>query len=239
MLETHLTRKRNNKKTMSDLRFDFTKIKPITNFKDSAAFQFMKCTQKQERTDEDLAIMSLSLHKSDITGHFIFIEDAYTFSHTQEMGVGSKNVKYDGIYDIWLKDCVNVSSVSIVFECAGPEISIESIKSGQETIQIPLAFQADSVKHVTHYYSDLNGVRRNVSFIPTLALYATQHMRIKLNEGASATVCLSTVYAPKLYRQSLVNAYNIFYVDGKPFVTMHGKVVPYSNDVFSCSCVIS
>lgn len=129
----------------------------------------------------------------------------------------------DGIYDIWLRDTHNLKSVSIIIDGVGTvynhTLTNDEFEKG--SFQIPLAFQTNG-ERVQKYIFDSYQEPFRVSWIPTVPLHQ-KDIRIVLNDGASATLYLSTVYFPRLTRQFLMIKDTEFYINGKPIIHTYNK----------------
>lgn len=234
-----------------DLRGIDMLITDITNFKDSAIYKHVKLVNNdtQTLTDEQFAVYLLGdLEKKDSQPSKITIENAHVLDTLVasaddtriEIPTGcNKNICYDGIYDIWLHDCENVTSISVVFPKYNVEIPITEFKLQTNcSIQIPLAFLPDGNK-VRHMFTKIEGHSTIcVSYIPTIAIqYDT--MVIKLNPDARCKVHISTLYYQKPYRTRLVLHESKFYVNGVPLTVRCGIVHKCPKHALKRGCTIS
>lgn len=124
----------------------------------------------------------------------------------------------DGIYDIWLRDVYNLESISVLIDGVGVvynhTLTDEELSKG--TVQIPLAFQTNG-ERVQKYLFDTYQEPFRISWIPTVPLRQSD-IHIVLNDGASGTLHLSTVYFPRYNRDYLMFKDKEFYINGKPII---------------------
>jgi len=214
------------------------KIHNITDFRDTGVYKHAKLIQPQ-LTDVQLVAHLL---KKSYDNVFFTIRDSHVFETDIDtrIDIPGSRVAYDGIYDIWLTDCNNVASISVMF--SNIEIPITEFKiNEQNAIQIPLAFWPDSPNSgVKHLFSNSEsccfGSKNRVSYIPNVAIQF-DNMWIKLNAGATCKVHISTVYFGYDYRRVLAQSQNIFYVNGVPLVARAGMVSKHTEQ--SNGCIIS
>lgn len=227
------------------------KFHEIKDFKTTGRYKHLRLIHANDdsfktTTDEQLAIMFLSNcperylnYPSDNYFNYTTIRDAYTFKdvvetenetyviiphHVSKPGC----VLYNGIYDIWLKGCENVTAVSLMFD--GYEIRIDKYvyNPNAKTVQIPLAFSGG--EPVTHFFFDVQ--KSKMSFIPTVGMQSLKEIRVKLNAGAKCQECtISTVYLGEGLRFQAVYLKNMFYVDGV-------KVNMYFNTQNQSRCIM-
>jgi hypothetical protein len=225
---------------------DYSTIKKFNEFRNSLIYRHVKLVAPKGLSDEELVVFALSQHETcaqSLSKQKNFIEYCYFLNDSHvHMLEADKPVSYlpiqgklfDGIYDIWLKECNNVGKISLVFNDL--EIPIDNFKPNADTIQIPLTFMTDSQSHISHFFNyEYSWCSKKMSYIPTVALPYTK-FGIKLNPGASAKMYISTIYLPKQYRKILVHSQNVFFVNGKPLITRCGEVHPYTEE--KCSCTI-
>lgn len=120
----------------------------------------------------------------------------------------------DGIYDIWLRNMDNVKTITMSISGVGIVYYKEELEKSVTEFQIPLAFDTTG-QRVDSYFFDKSKQPFHISWIPTPPFRYTD-MTIQLNEGASAEVCLSTVFFPKHQRRELSYSNTMFYINGKP-----------------------
>jgi hypothetical protein len=213
----------------------------IVDFRDSPFYKHAKLVDPKTRdmTDEKLVDVVLNhLERKEPTKVYKFmLKDAHTMSPDDHgriaIPVGKKEM-YDGIYDIWLRECENVTSITIVFAYNKIEVPVQEFKfRDDKSIQIPLAFMSDG-DEVKHMFLE---PKRRMSFIPSIALDFDK-MFIQLNEGARCKVCISTLYCQRYIRMKLSCGINTFYVNGTPLVAT-GGMVHLNDNIDQCGCVIS
>lgn len=209
------------------------KVQNIIDFRESSIYKHLKLVHQKDVTDEQLIQKVLKGSDKNI---LCTLRDSHVFTELVTSDTSTcihvPFGPYHGIYDIWLRDCNNVATISVVFD--NVEIPITEYKRYDNSIQIPLAFIPDSVQGAgvanlfIHRESCICSINR-ISYIPVIALqYDTMHIR--LNAGASCKVHISTVYHEKDYSRMLVCSRNIFYVNGVPLVTMRGTVTKYNDN---------
>lgn len=127
----------------------------------------------------------------------------------------------DGIYDIWLRDVSNLKSVSIRVDGVGLvyQHTLTDNEAQYDCFQVPLAFQTNG-ERVQKYMFDASQEPFRISWIPTVPL-RLHDIRIVLNEEASATLYLSTVYFPRLNRDYLMLHDSEFYINGTPIYSSY------------------
>lgn len=197
------------------------KIHNVVDFKQSPLYNHLQLVHKNFNDEQILEIVL-----SQDENKFVCIENSFTVSGATKIDIPLSRYcpDYQGIYDITLKNCANVSSVVVSFKNVDVEIPC---KEGAEEIQIPLAFTGK----VERMFFEPN----RTSFIPTVGLHFDV-MSIKLNEGASCDVCLSTVHFGKTLKTHIVCSNIVFYINGEQFVTKCGEVWPYKADDYCSSC---
>jgi hypothetical protein len=213
------------------------------DFRETALYKHMVLVNRHYKDMQpiDAALKIISKMEKDdcVHSYFACIKDAQTFSDCIttdtdvliEVPLGTKST-YDGIYDIWLRDCTNVASISVMFDANKMEIPIEFKLLDDRTIQIPLAFLSDGGKVKEGFYKN-----NNMSFIPSIAIQFDR-LFIKLNAGAQCNVCISTIYCQTHRRRVLAQRTNTFYVNGVPLQTMSGQVF-LASDARKIGCTIS
>jgi hypothetical protein len=200
----------------------------VVDFRDSGIYKHVKlCEPRNSMPDEDLIRYVHHKYFDKHQSVFTILKNAHVFSSSNasvEIPLGN-NAMYDGIYDIWLRNCVAVKSITLCFDKV--EIPIPEFKLDENiSIQIPLAFLSDGSAVNNIFANNVRSVfpELNLSFIPSIAL-GSDKLTIKLNDPASCDVCISTVYYQNHnLRSMLVHAENTFYVNGEPFVTRNGFV---------------
>lgn len=165
--------------------------------------------------------------ENDVTLHIKGSSFELNHSTVPRMGV------FDGIYDIWLRNCKNVTHISIEIEGINEPVYTRSFCKADcdvcpENIQIPLAFEPDG-ERVQYMLYDEKFFKRYVSCIPANGLIRNT-MTINLNEGAEATLELSTVYMPTVYRRDMANTQVYFYINGKEYMYYFPKFMKVISD---------
>lgn len=211
----------------------------IEDFCNSGIYKHVKAIEPQNNMPNEQLIRYV--HRTfyePFQNVFTTLKDAHVFkinNGSVDIPVG-KTAEYDGIYDIWLRDCVGVTQLSVCFN--GVEIPIQPFELDRDiAIQIPLAFKpikasihdsrSSEVKHI--FANSTNAIlpmyqQNEVSFIPCLAL-ANDKLTIKVNESAMCDVHISTVYYnDNRFRQKLMGRKTMFFVNGKPFFAYKGVV---------------
>jgi hypothetical protein len=221
------------------------KIHNIIDFRDTGIYKHKKLVAPSDLTDEQLIVRTCkdtynnlfyTLRDSHVLSDMILTEDSVRIN----VPLGSSKNMYDGIYDIWLKDCSNVKSISIVFD--NVEIPITEFKVQGHSVQIPLAFVQEStnegVKHLFTHNEYSFGSKTRLSYIPAVAI-AYDNMYITINSGASCKVHISTVYLENDYRRRIAQSSNTFYVNGIPLVARCGTVCKVPDEsVSNKGCVL-
>jgi hypothetical protein len=228
----------------------------ITDFRDTPLYKHI-CAMPtmQEKSDEQKVVMAYVLTESPCdnmydTSKTITMRDSHTFSAVQtekdsritipvKAGGDTTHLYYSGIYDIILKDCSDVTRLSLVFEYEGGatyEICISTsslIPLTDGTFRLPLAFHTKTPHEQHLLYMDDNDLRFKTSFIPTGAVaYNMRSMYIKMNAGAQATASISTVYLKASSVRVLIHGIVKFYIDGEAVLAYNGKIKPYSDDIY-------
>lgn len=95
----------------------------------------------------------------------------------------------------------------------------------ENNVQIPLAFHTNGspVQHALYEYSPFGTLQR-ISFVPVFGLYKNA-IKITLNDGAHATLALSTVFLPEDMRRRLLLHDVHFYINGDAFVHMYYTII--------------
>lgn len=220
-----------------------TNIHEIKDFREAVAYRHAKLiTQNVENTsDESITVFSLyKEYASTRTSRFATLKDIHVFSGQDSIDITTgRTAMYDGIYDIWLRNCNNVKTVSMCFNNNNIEIPIPNFaEQKDESIQIPLTFALNG-KPVNHVFFDSEPgwfPKRNLSFIPTVAL-PFDKLSIKLNTGASCDVHISTIYFQTLFRREIVQSTCKFYVNGVPLLARSGIVQQCTKENENC-CII-
>lgn len=224
-------------------------MQSITDFRETGAYKHARLVDPGDLTDEQLVRRILAKSNNNLlcTLQDARILDVFESETDPRIHVplGADNSLYDGIYDIWLRDCNNVATISVVFTHNNIEIPITEYKRHGNSIQIPLAFMPelarDGVKHIFNKTESCLFLRKRLSYIPSVTIQFDK-MYIKLNPGASCKVHLSTVYHEQPYRREMVCSSNIFYVNGVPLITKSGTVERYiekENNTSTSGCIIS
>lgn len=219
-------------------------IQDIRNFCETGIYKHVKATEPRNTMPMEQLVRYA--HDKYYANKNIFstIKDSHKFSSSNgcvEIPLG-QNAKYDGIYDIWLLNCVGVVTITLCFG-EDIEIPIPEFKLKDDiSIQIPLAFCTEG-KEVTQMFADIQGNLRSQnhnSFIPSVA-FVDQKLTIKLNDMATCDAVISTVYFSDIdVRRRLANYTNKFYINGEPFVTTWGGKVQLAPEKSSggTGCVI-
>jgi hypothetical protein len=217
-------------------------VHEIKDFRGSTMFRQAKLETQNVKGINDEAVTCFALHDAfDVTEHAYFatLKDIHAFSGTEtiQVPVGLGNLsKYDGIYDIWLRNCQNVQTISVCFD--NVEIPITRFeKTKDESVQIPLTFSTDGnpVGHV-YLHRETGWYNRRLSFIPSIAIQFDR-MFIKLNPGASCDVVISTIYFQRYFRREIVHSSNTFFVNGVKLLAQNGTVQEYDASKKK-SCII-
>ena len=197
------------------------------------------------KSDEEKALMALRLMNLEWTFNatFICLRDAHTYTPcentecTQIVLISREKPEelYKGIYDIILKECKDITSLSLVFESNDgitTECPLPVPNSNQETYRVPLAFATGSQEYEDHVlYAIDDSFRQKVSFIPTCALNI-RSMYIKMNQGAHATASISTVYLSRWSINNMRTGITKFWIDGVPYMAMDGNIQSFSNNAY-------
>lgn len=218
-------------------------IGDIRDFRESPIYQHFKNTY-QNLSDEELALTALKCHGQEYPNLSLAIKDAHeltNFVTTEEdmrieIPVGSDAARYHGIYDIWLRDCENITSISMAFK--NVEIPIPEFKRHDDgSVQIPLAFMSDGDVVRRRFFENIGFGKIRMSFIPSVAI-EFDTLVIKLNTGARCSrVSISTVYFERELMRMIYRSYSVFYVNGVPLATRSGTVVRQS-DSNDSGCII-
>ena len=205
-------------------------IGDIRDFRESPIYNHFKHTY-QNLSDEELALTVLKCHGHEYPSLYLAIKDAHeltNFVTTEEdvrieIPVGSEAAQYHGIYDIWLRDCENITSIFMAFK--NVEIPIPEFKRHDDgSVQIPLAFMSDGDVVSRMFFEDAGFGKTRMSFIPSVAI-EFDTLVIKLNIGARCSrVLLSTTYFEREFMRIIYRGYNVFYVNGMPLATRSGTV---------------
>lgn len=115
----------------------------------------------------------------------------------------------DGIYDIWLRNCKNVSYINIEVEGIGSVYTrtFDTPLNGDMQIR---PYLCDKVM----YNRDQSGL--HVSFIPA-AVYIHNKVTVSINADAKCTLTLSTVYLTMEQRKELFDKTVTFGIDTKAY----------------------
>lgn len=208
----------------------------IVNLRDTQLYKNLEFMQSfTTKTDEEAAryILHNIFQQDGFDNSALTVKDAHHFSYTSscvslKIPLGGDNALYDGIYDIWLCHCKDIHSISLVFK--NIEIPITNFKIYKNNrIQIPLVTTCDDCPskpveklEVTQVQSFFTNVK-HVSFIPSIAIQFDE-MYIKLNEGASCEVVISTLYLQHFSRREIFCSKNVFKICGASFYTLSGMV---------------
>lgn len=227
----------------------------VTDFRDTPLYKHISAMPNmKERTDEQKVVMAYVLTESceymHNTSQLMTIRDSHDFfteeynNKTRIMipvkaGGNITHLYYSGIYDIILRDCSDVTRLSLVFEYESGstyEICIPTsslIQLAENSFRIPLAFDTKTPHEEHLLYMIDNSLRLKTSFIPTGAVaYNMRAMYIKMNKGARATASISTVYFPNNSVRAMVCGIVKFWIDGEPVLAANGRFHPYSDDMY-------
>lgn len=194
----------------------------IIDFRKTGTYLHDKIT-KQEKVGD---LRTHAILTSIATNKFVYLEkDVTLLLDKPETCIDHSSIpcfgQIDGIYDMWLRDCKNVTHISIELEGINEPVYTKTFDTYPDAIQIPLAFQPMG-EHVKHMFYEEKLMRRYTSFFPVNGLIHNK-MIVKLNEGAEATLELSTVYMPTIQRREMAIAEIHFFVDGKEYIYYRPK----------------
>jgi hypothetical protein len=208
-------------------------VQNIRDFRTSPLFQKeLLANPHRYISDEDLALSILQdlEKKESLKSYWTALKDAHILSNSEitdegvcfKVQIGLRAV-YDGIYDIWLGDCANVTSISVAFNDV--VVPIEEFKIRDDNrIQIPLSYLSSNGAEVNQMFNEKVGwLQQRLSFIPSIAIQFDT-LVIKLNPGARCNVRLSTLYFQTFDRRVLVQSRSTFYVNGMPLQAISGEV---------------
>ena len=188
--------------TVRDMYMNF---KPTTD-KDIPEMMFCQLSKKKPVFFMQDEIKKTITGKGDST--CAFYENEFTGVH-------------DGIYDIWLRDCKNVTKFWIEIEGVGPLYSIFEGPPDGDDIHIPLYITTEG--HPEHQDKPIDSIMMEkhndnmyVSFIPTI-VFIYNKVKFYLNDGAEATLCASTLYLDMEPRRDLIKKNVFFQINGSPF----------------------
>lgn len=145
-------------------------------------------------------------------------------SHYVEKSADIKSLSHrlqlcDGIYDIWVKDMTNCTDIYVDVDGIGQVFHATINMEETNQFQIPLAFHTDG-EPVTNFMLDTTNKPCRTSFIPVYA-FNKNNIHIRFNDGGAGTVTLSTVYFPRMLRESLLFKTHEFYIGGMPILYSH------------------
>lgn len=218
------------------------KIHDITDFRETGIYKHVKATEPQNNMPPEQLVRYIYNKYYTKESLFLTIKDSHIFPSNSDgeihIPLGGA-ARYDGIYDIWLRNCVGITSITLCF--GDLEVPIPEFKLNNDIcIQIPLAFMTEGkeVSNVFAYATSELGLKNTCSFIPSVAIQVDK-MIIKLNNtGPSCDAHISTIYYNSLsWRRRLVHSQNTFYIAGEPFVTINGQVQKPDNAKQS-GCII-
>lgn len=187
----------------------------IKDFRTTRSYQIVIKKHPHITSTEDLVVKTLhEQHKSS----YITLNATHTIDKivATSIEIPISSTLYDGIYDIWLIDCINVTDITVCFD--NVEIHIPEFKQSEGKVQIPLTFDETTV-----FYECKGFNAMHVSFIPTIAM-SYDRLRIKLNSSAVCKVQISTIYFTQDVRKHMIHSSNMFYVNGVPLITRCGAV---------------
>lgn len=192
----------------------------ITDFRKNPRYLHKKLCEKENN------IHNLLLTCLGEGSHYYFLEDDVIINvkgstYIDNNTVGTLRV-FDGIYDIWLRNCKNVRFITIELDGIGIVYN-KTFDDGQSNdIQIPLAFESTGKPVEYMFYEEKGLLNTYVSFIPANGLIFNK-MRIVLNEDAEVTVNLSTVYMHINCRRQMVHCPVHFYINGNIYLYYYPK----------------
>jgi hypothetical protein len=208
-------------------------VHDIEDFRETGIYQYVKATEPQNTMPMEQLVRYTHHKYYTKKSCFSTIKNAHKFSSSNacvEIPLGT-NAKYDGIYDIWLRNCCGVISITLCF--GDVEVPIPEFKLDNDTsIQIPLALctNGKEVSHIFAHETSSIFPQNHISFIPSIA-FLDQKLTIKLNKEGSCDAHISTVYYNNIaFRRILANSTNTFYINGEPYVTTWGGHVRRASD---------
>lgn len=214
----------------------------IRDFRETGIYQHVKAVEPDNNMPiEKFALYVLYKYIKSNDNTYFTVRDAHVLPCNDgciDIPLGT-NAKYDGIYDIWLRNCCGVTSISVCFGTL--EIPIPEFKLRNDlSIQIPLAFLTEG-NEVDHIFSNSTShimTRFYTSFIPSIAL-VNNKLTIKVNKEATCDAHISTVYfRNNSYRTCLAHCQDTFYIDGKQYVAYGGNVSIATEKTSNQGCVI-
>ena len=123
-------------------------MQKIVDFRDSGHYKHIRLTEPNTLSDEQLLLATMHRYRSN--QHISFLRDSHVFTSTPtadeettiEIPTASASSLYDGVYDIWLRDCHEVKKVKVKFNDVEVELDVKDLKTlNNGDIQIPLAFK--------------------------------------------------------------------------------------------------
>lgn len=212
----------------------FKFIYPIKDFITTAEYRHLKLLHPNYNDDE-LAVLAMYEKEKNIESaeDMVFaicmkdfikkeITSKFQITNLVKEQFNSINYTHDGVYDIWLRNMKNVTSIKLISHSYGILYEI-SCDSTQTEWQIPLAFSTGSP--VTNWWH-----RPVATFIPTKVFerFHNDDICIEINEGGSAEANLSTIrFTMDLLKWQLTTCdwFGLrFYVNGKEiYISDEGK----------------
>lgn len=162
-----------------------------------------------------------------------FVESDHTERIVHEKRLDTAT-PYHGIYDMWLTNMSNVSTVTvkIVRKCSTLVVYKTQIHPSETAVQIPISMPEGTERVQTGFHHPMRDGNMHVSYIPTASFDNTSTMLVELKSSdprlqPSADLVLSTVYLSKRNERALTSHDVIFYIDLKPYFVRHGRVTHY------------
>jgi len=205
----------------------YTKTYDVIDFKTSTAYMPYKYNTVggkymnfEPTTAEDVAEMMWYQFKRSNPVFFMQDEikrkitggEIITFNRAEMKGV------CDGIYDIWLRVCKNLNEFSIDIEGVGTVYSVKFEKTKMNgDVHIPLYIETSGQdKPVDSIMFEKLHTNVHVSFIPS-PVFIHNRVTFRVNEGAEAMFCASTLYLDIEKRRELIHNDVFFQINGSQF----------------------
>ena len=187
---------------------DFKKTNGYMDYKyHTVGGKFIKV---QPTTDDDLPTMIF--HQCERSRSPCFIQDKCKIvlqNKKTTINEFPQCISGDGVYDIWLLDCKNVTEITIDIEGVGNVYTKKVEEAMNGNIQIPLYVETSGQgERVDKIMYTQNKNNTYISFIPR-CVFIHNEIRFGVNDGAEATLAFSTVYLPMKQRRKI--AYNNVY----------------------------
>jgi len=170
---------------------------------------------KTQYPDEDLQTLAcLYSGVENNPSRIICIEDSVVKEFTSACTLNEVVNLEEGIYDIWLRACKNLTSVSMHIEGIGDVFTRTFDQPYDGHVQIPLYFDKNN-KRIYQFMYNKSRYKNMVSFIPAVGIRAFNKVIIRINDGAQAVLYLSCMYLPLCIRREIGDKTHAFYIDGK------------------------